>query len=586
MDEGSCENFNDGVMQYMNSKQKLELIWDGKEKRSRLEPRVLVEDSTKSYHAKICHGDNDIFDNMLIHGDNLLALKALEWDFTGKVKCIYIDPPYNTGNAFDHYDDGLEHSIWLGLMRDRLQILYNLLAEEGTIYVHIDNTEQAYLKVIMDEIFHRVNFVQMISVKRASPAGFKVINPGPLTVTDYILLYAKNKQKMNYYPQRIPVAYDENYDLIIENPNSPASEWRFKKLVDCLYEKYGFKSWKNAKDAWGSNWKEVRNSLLGDLALEKAEVVVSIRDPHKPTETLKQKMLESKQNQGRVIVIERDNNNPIYLLNGGSLSFYKDKLRYIDGVRVPTELLTDFWADINFAGIAREGNVEFKNSKKPEMLVRRILELATKPGDLVLDSFLGSGTTCAVAHKMGRRWIGIELGEHCYTHCLPRLQRVIAGEDTTGISQAVNWHGGGGFRFYELGESLIKLDQWGQPIIDKSFNAEMLAQAVCKLEGFEYAPSQDEYFIHGHSTEHDFIYVTTNFMRHDHLDSISQSVGTDRTLLICCKGFEEGCKFGNLTMKKIPKAVLDKCEWGKDDYSLNVAKLPKSTSVPVQAELF
>ena len=433
----------------MNSKQKVELIWDGKEKRPRLESRILVEVPEKSYHAKE-KGDNDIFDNMLIHGDNLLALKALEQDYTGQVQCIYIDPPFNTGNAFDHYDDCLEHSIWLGLMRDRLEILHKLLAEEGTIYVHIDNTEQAYLKVIMDEIFHRVNFVQMISVKRASPAGFKVINPGPLTVTDYILLYAKNKQKMNYYPQRIPVAYDENYDLIIENPNSPASEWRFKKLVDCLYEKHGFKSWKNAKDAWGSNWKEVRNSLLGDLALEKAEVVVSIRDPHKPTETLKQKMLESKQNQGRVIVIERDNNNPIYLLNGGSLSFYKNKLRYIDGVRVPTELLTDFWADINFAGIAREGNVEFKNSKKPEMLVRRILELATKPGDLVLDSFLGSGTTCAVAHKMGRRWIGIELEEHCYTHCLPRLQRVIDGTDQGGITKAVDWHGGGGFRFYEL----------------------------------------------------------------------------------------------------------------------------------------
>lgn len=439
-------------MQYMSNKQRLELIWDGKEKHPCMEPRTLVEVPEKSYHAKE-KGDNDIFDNMLIHGDNLLALKALEQDYTGQVQCIYIDPPYNTGNAFDHYDDGLEHSIWLGLMRDRLEILYKLLAEEGTIYVHIDNTEQAYLKVIMDEIFHRVNFVQMISVKRASPAGFKVINPGPLTVTDYILLYAKNKQKMNYYPQRIPVAYDENYDLIIENPNSPASEWRFKKLVDCLYEKYGFKSWKNAKDAWGSNWKEVRNSLLGDLALEKAEVVVSIRDPHKPTETLKQKMLESKQNQGRVIVIERDNNNPIYLLNGGSLSFYKNKLRYIDGVRVPTELLTDFWADINFAGIAREGNVEFKNSKKPEMLVRRILELATKPGDLVLDSFLGSGTTCAVAHKMGRRWIGIELGEHCYTHCIPRLQRVIDGTDQSGITKVVDWHGGGGFRFYELGSN-------------------------------------------------------------------------------------------------------------------------------------
>ena len=215
--------------------------------------------------------------------------------------------------------------------------------------------------------------------------------------------------------------------------------------------------------------------------------------------------------------------------------------------------------------------------------------MATEPKDLVLDSFLGSGTTCAVAHKMGRRWIGIELGEHCNSLCLPRLTKVVNGSDNTGVTKRYEWHGGGGFHFYELGESLIQKDKWGEYIINKNFNAVRLAQAVCKLEGFEYAPSQEEYFIHGHSTEHDFIYVTTNFMRIDHLKSISESVGKDRSLLICCKGFEDGMKFENLTIKKIPQAVLERCEWGKDDYSLNINNLPMSEPEPTkmtQLELF
>ena len=246
----------------MSSKQKLELTWIGKEKQTRLESRILVEVPEKSYHSKEKKGENDQFENMLIHGDNLLALKALEQDFTGKIKCIYIDPPFNTKKAFTHYDDCLEHSIWLDLMRKRLEILYKLLDDSGTIYVHIDDNEQAYLKVLMDEIFQRDNFIQMISIKRASPAGFKVINPGPLTVTDYVLLYAKNKAKMTYYPQRIEVEYDDNYDLIIENIEDAPEEWRFSKLVDVLYKRFNFSSWNDAKKAWGSNWKNVRNIHL------------------------------------------------------------------------------------------------------------------------------------------------------------------------------------------------------------------------------------------------------------------------------------------------------------------------------------
>ena len=551
----------------MSNKQKLELTWIGKEKRSRLEPRILVEVQEKSYHARIRHGDNDIFDNMLIHGDNLLALKALEQDFTGKVKCIYIDPPYNTGNAFDYYDDGLEHSIWLNLMRERLEILKHLLSEDGSIWISIDEKEGHYLKVLCDEIFGRHNFVIQTTIQRGGVTGHKAINPTPVQVCDYMLTYAKNKEQWVYHPVYAPRGYDKAYNKYIVNWDEPYQKWEIAPIKKLLSER--------------------KCSIDELLQTEGHRIIRTARPDYNAVgKEIKYLIDKSEENPSDIFYLHRENNPDIYMKDGERILFYKDKLRKIDGKWITVELVTNLWTDMNYQGIAKEGGVTFRKNKKPEAQIARILEMATMPGDLVLDSFLGSGTTCAVAHKMGRRWIGIELGEHCNTLCIPRLSRVINGEDSTGVSKKYEWHGGGGFRFYELGESLIKFDQWGKPIINKSFNAEMLAQAVCRLEGFEYAPSQDEYFIHGHSTEHDFIYVTTNFMRQDHLDSISQSVGTDRTLLICCKGFEEGCKFGNLTMKKIPKAVLDKCEWGKDDYSLNVAKLPKSTTVPVQAELF
>ena len=242
------------------------------------------------------------------------------------------------------------------------------------------------------------------------------------------------------------------------------------------------------------------------------------------------------------------------------------------------------------------------DTPKPERLIQRILTLATNPGDLVLDSFLGSGTTAAVAHKMGRSWIGVELGNHCYTHCKVRLDKVIDGEDPGGITKAVGWKGGGGYRFYELAPTLITKDQWGQEVINQKYNPAMLAEAVCKLEGYTYAPSDTEYFIHGHATERSFIYVTTNFIRKAELDDISEQVGAKRSLLICCKGFECGGALGdraipsghagrvtlpgNVRLKKIPEAVLKKCEWGHDDYSLNVANLPMAQGQLEQGDLF
>jgi adenine-specific DNA-methyltransferase len=213
---------------------------------------------------------------------------------------------------------------------------------------------------------------------------------------------------------------------------------------------------------------------------------------------------------------------------------------------------------------------------KPERLVRRILQIATSPGDLVLDSFSGSGTTGAVAHKMGRHWILVELGEHCHTHIIPRLKKVIDGEDPGGITAAVEWKGGGGFRYFRLAPSLLEKDKWGNWVINKEYNAAMLAEAVCKLEGFYYAPSDTVYWQHGHCTERDFICVTTAHLTQDQLQQLSDEVGTDRTLLVLCTAFRGRGEHPNLTVKKIPKQVLSRCEWGHDDYSLQVENLPKA----------
>ena len=209
---------------------------------------------------------------------------------------------------------------------------------------------------------------------------------------------------------------------------------------------------------------------------------------------------------------------------------------------------------------------------KPERLLQRILTIATNAGDLVLDSFAGSGTTGAVAQKMRRRWIMVELGDHCFTHLLPRLRKVVGGEDPYGITDAVDWKGGGGFRFFKLAPSLLEKDKWGNWIVSKRYNPEMLAEAMCKLEGFRYEPDPEVFWNHGRSTERDFIYVTTQNLSREQLQFISEQVGDDRTLLICCGAFRGKPDFPNLTVKKIPQALLARCEWGRDDYSLNVTE--------------
>ena len=532
---------------------KLELTWIGKDKRPRLEPRILLEDSERSYHAKTrMKSGKDIFDNVLIHGDNLLALKALEQKYTGQVKCIYIDPPYNTGSAFTHYDDGLEHSIWLGLMRERLELLANFLSKDGSIWMSIDDDEGHYLKVMCDEIFGRRNFLATIVWQRAyAPIALaKNISHSH----DFILVYARDIDHLDW--NRLPRTEEANkrYKNLDNDPRGP-----WKTTDSTAQAGHGTKS--QFYDFVSPNGK-VHKLPPGRCWLY--------------TEPAMQRMIAD--------------NRVWFGADGNNVPAIKRFLSEVSDGIVPQTLWT-----YDEVGHTQESKKEIKafnfetvfDTPKPERLIQRILTIATNPGDLVMDSFLGSGTTSAVAHKMGRRWIGIELGDHCYTHCLPRLQKVIDGEQG-GISEAVKWKGGGGFRFFELGASLIEKDDWGMPVINKDFNAEMLAQAVCKLNGFVYEPSQSEYFIHGHSTERDFIYVTTNYLRAANLKSISEQVGGKRTLLICCKGFDDASSFKNLTVKKIPKSVLDKCEWGHDDYSLNVKNLPMSTEPDVieQGELF
>lgn len=529
------------------SKQKLELTWIGKEKRPKLEPRILLEDPEKSYHAKHRVSDNDIFDNRLIFGDNLLALKALEQEFSGRVKCVFIDPPYNTGSAFTHYDDGLEHSIWLGLMRDRLEIIRRLLSEDGSLWITIDDNECHYLKVLCDEIFGRSNFVASMVWEKDS--GRK--NDTDVSSShDYVLLFARNR----YVWRKTRNMLDRSEDQLkrYQNPdNDPRGPWR------------------QGADGTAKSGGE---SLLYPITLPSGRVVTP---PSGNFWRFSRATFETALADGRVY----------FGKDGNRLPVIKKYLSDIQEGVVPKT-----WWPAEEVGSNQEArrdhlrkllpDIEPFATPKPERLIKRVLEIATNPGDLVLDSFAGSGTTGAVAHKMGRRWIMVELGEHCHTHIIPRLKKVIDGEDKGGVTEVADWRGGGGFRYYRLAPSLIVNDRWGNPVINPEYNAAQLSEALAKLEGFNYAPSETHWWQHGHSSERDFIYVTTQNLSTEQLQALSDEVGPERSLLVCCAAFhgvtaaKAAERWPNLTLKKIPKMVLARCHWGRDDYSLNVTNLP------------
>lgn len=540
----------------MTRKNKLELTWIGKEIRPSLEPRILLEGPELSYHAKNRVVEADIFDNLLIFGDNLLALKALEQEFSGKVKCVFIDPPYNTGSAFTHYDDGLEHSIWLGLMRDRLEIIRRLLSEDGSLWITIDDNEAHYLKVLCDEVFGRENFVSAVIWEKTTSAR----NDARHFSGDheYILVFAKNLNEVSINRVERTSSAEAAYTNPDNDPRGPWREGDYKcaKTADerpnlfyaITHPKTGAEVWPRRERVW---------------AYGKAEHERHLKEAR---------------------------------LWWGKTGNYKlPKLKRFRS-EAPSELVPRTLWLADEVGQTRTARKEMKDlfgadpfpTPKPEKLLQKILSLATDPNDLVLDSFAGSGTTGAVAHKMGRRWIMVELGEHCHTHIIPRLNKVIDGQDKGGVTDSAGWKGGGGFRYYRLAPSLIINDRWSNPVINPEYNAAQLAEALAKLEGFAYAPSETRWWQHGHSSERDFIYVTTQNLSAQQLQALSEEVGTDQSLLVCCSAFhgvtanKAAERWPNLTLKKIPKVVLARCEWGHDDYSLNVANLPMAKPDPEQ----
>ncbi|WP_028840129.1 site-specific DNA-methyltransferase [Thermomonas fusca] len=562
--------------------QKLELTWIGKDKRPKLEPRILLEDPDKSYHAKQRVTENDLFENRLIFGDNLLALKALEQEFTGRIKAIYIDPPFNTGAAFQHYDDGVEHSVWLGLMRDRFEILKELLKKDGVLIVHLDDSEMAYCKVLLDQVFGRQNYCNTISMTTNDPSGFKATGATVFSTANYALIYAKEKATKPLKKLWIPKDYDTGYNKFLLNRNDHYSRWEWTSIAEATAKSLGFSSPTAAK-------KEVEffDDAVARFAVQNADKVFQLVAIGGGAALKRRATIEQSRAMKDVVMVHPGEDLPdFYIANGRQLVFYDKRIIKIDEELIPAELITDVWVDISWNGIGPEGGVDFKNGKKPEALIRRFLEMTTEEGDWVLDSFAGSGTTAAVAHKMRRRWISVELGEQCHTHVAPRLTRVICGQDETGITKAVKWKGGGGFRYFKLAPSLIVEDRWGNPVINPEYNPAQLAEAIAKLEGFTYAPSDTRWWQHGHSSERDFLYVTTQNLSASQLAAIAEEVGVESSLLICCAAFhgitanEAANRWPNLTLKKIPKMVLARCEWGHDDYSLNVANLPLAKPEP------
>ncbi|HSV74762.1 MAG TPA: site-specific DNA-methyltransferase [Chthonomonadales bacterium] len=531
-----------------NRRSRLELTWIGKENRPRLEPRILLEDAERSYVAAHRVTGNDLFDNRLIFGDNLLALKALEQEFTGKVKCIFIDPPYNTGSAFTHYDDGLEHSIWLSMMRDRLEILRTLLAEDGSLWITIDDNEAHYLKVLCDEVFGRQNFVANVAwQKRTSPDNRLRLGDAH----DSVLVYGKNSALGRCILAQLPMASAREKEF--RNPDGdPRGPWASTDFT----------------------------GMTGHATPSQYYTIVSPsgkRFPPPPgrcwaiAEATFRRLLED--------------NRVWFGQNGCARPRLKRFLREMEGQNAWT-----WWPNCEVGhnqeakkeSAALFGSAAAFDTPKPERLLHRVVHMATAPGDWVLDSFAGSGTTGAVAHKMGRRWIMVELGEHCHTHIVPRLRKVIDGTDQGGISKAVGWKGGGGFRYYRLAPSLLEKDRHGNWVVSREYNAAMLAEAMCKHEGYAYAPSDTVYWQQGRSTERDFLYVTTQTLAHAQLVQLSEEVGEDRHLVVFCKAWRGNPDaFPNLEVKKIPNAILHRCEFGHDDYSLRVENLPMAPPSPV-----
>jgi adenine-specific DNA-methyltransferase len=524
---------------------RLELIWPNKDKvllgleengkpiwgtKADLEPRLLVQleavAETNPDNLDDLYGQGD---NLLIKGDNLLALKALERHFAGKIKCIYIDPPFNTGNAFEHYDDGLEHTIWLSMMKSRLEILRKLLREDGAIFVEIDDDMMPYLKVLMDEIFGgkakpqgrkaRVgNYIAtIIWQKKFSPQSDARFFSD---MHDYILVYARDHTKLKL-------------NLL---PRTEAADARYKNPDD------------DPRGPWTS----------GDLSVKtpNPDWIYPIITPS-GREVWPPKSYSWRVSKRRLEEMIKDNR--IWFGNkGGNVPRIKRFLSEVQEGLIPVTI----WMREE-VGDNQEAKREIKTvlpeaeevftTPKPERLIKRVIELATEPGDWVLDSFLGSGTTDAVAHKLGRKWIGVELGEHAETLCLPRLKKVQAGDDGLIVSKQVGWKGGGGFRYCVLGESLFTMDKdTGLVMINPKYTNGPLVAAVCNMEDFRL--NNDSVF-HG-VRDSIYAHITEEKVNQPYLDAIVERLPNGKSLIVYCLKRTMNLKIPEeVKIKRIPKEL-------------------------------
>jgi adenine-specific DNA-methyltransferase len=518
-----------------NNKQKLELTWIGKNNPeydiANIEPRILEE------NPELSNTVNDPnTENMIIHGDNLLALKALLPEYEGKVKCIYIDPPYNTGEAFEHYDDSVEHSTWLSLMKPRLELLRTLLDKNnGTIWISIDANESHYLKVLCDEVFGRSNFIDEVIWQRSyAPINLKK------TLSrnhDTILVYGKSDKPLilNKLPR------SDELNASFTNPdNDPRGPWASGPI---------------------QVGPRVESRVYEIITPNGKKVLPPPQACWRFSEEKYKEMVED---------------NRIYFgANGDNVPRIKRFLTEVkDGVVSMTLWLRDDVGDNQEAKkeIKQLFDQDIFDTPKPERLIQRILTLGSEEGDIVLDSFLGSGTTIAVAQKMGRKYIGIEMGDHAYTHVEARMKKVINGNDGLNLSEVLGWKGGGAYKFYELAPSFIVKDEFGNSVIDDFYNDSKLIKVMCKLMNFTYKPSQTEYWKHGTGQGKNYLYVTTQLLTSGMVQQIAQYLTAGESLIICPKKFEPGAdKIDNrITIKKIPQSVLKACHFGKKEYLLPI----------------
>ena len=390
---------------------------------------------------------------MLVHGENLAAMRWLakheNGAYLGRFRCIYLDPPFNTGRTFAEYGDARKPAEWREMMRERLLAMRPLLASDGAIFAEIDDTELGPLQLVMDDVYGRENRVATVTIVRSASTGHKAKNAGPVNVSDFLLVYAKDKTKWRSFPQvRVRSGYDFAYGTYLVNRGKSHAHWRFESLGKRVCASLGYETMRAATLAIG---RDAVDREIATFAMKNHANVVRFAQPRYEavSQEARRRIDASKADPDRVHCFKRPGFKDMILRGGNRVLFLSDKVRIESGRPVLVEPLTSVWDDVPFQGIAREGGVVFARNKKPERLLERVLAMTTESGDWVLDPFLGSGTTAAVAHKMGRRWVGIEEGAQVDSLCIPRLARVVDGVDASGITKRHGWKGGGGFGVYE-----------------------------------------------------------------------------------------------------------------------------------------